>query len=326
MTISNSIKVYLQWWRTWKTLPVLSWIRAANLYREGRYQEAASFYSVGIRRHLHHPARISARLDLSYCLFKMKKVTEAERELSAVVAEFPEHREAYIRLARIQLWVGRCTEASLILQKGAELFEGDAEISALLLFALIDQRAPRQQIVEASNRAKRAGEITPGHKLLRVAQARSLWYLGDREGGRTRSQALALEEPALFEAVVTYAEILLEEKRIDEAMRHMRRALQVSPNHPRVLSLLARAYLFDSENYNPEFSQQVAITACQSSSWASPRDMHILAEAYLRTGDRLSALMTASRAKDIGAQSKREYAHEGTLDKLIEDLMSEPRT
>lgn len=323
MSVLTPLKVWTQWWRTWGTLPVRSWIRAANLYRQGNYYEAEQLYRIGLEKHEKHPARVSALLDLSYCLFKQRKIAEAEKELRVVVASFPDHREAYIRLARIQLWVGRSADASFTLRRGAERFDADPEISALLLFALIDHRASRHLIGEATQLAKRAIEKVPGHKLLRVAQARCLFHTGERDRGRTLAQGLALEEPALFEAVVAYAEILLEEKKIDEGMLHLRRALHVSPAHPRVLSLMARAYLAESEHYNPDFCQQLATAACQSSAWSSPRDMQVLAEAYLRTGDRLAALITASKAKDMGNHPDGQAMPVGTLDKLLQTLMSE---
>lgn len=302
---------------------MFSWITAARFYRAGQYAEAEQFYRKGLARHTDHPARISAQLDLAYCLFKQKKIPEAEQALRTLVASHPEQREGYIRLARIQYWLGKSADAALTLRRGMQYFDADPELSALLLFSLIDYGASGYLIAEAVAQAKRAMERVPGHKLLRVAQARCMFHTGQCERGRELLVSLALEDPALFEAVVAYAEVLLEENKVDEALIHLRRALQVSPSHPRVLSMIARTYLMDSASFNPEYSQQLATSACQSSSWSSPRDMHILAEAFSQGGDKMAALVTASRARELGTKSHREYAQAGTLNKLIETLRAE---
>lgn len=323
MSSITSLQVYVQWWRTWKTLPVFSWITAARFYRSGQYSQAEQFYRKGLERYSDHPARISAQLDLAYCLFKQKKIVEAEQLLRSIVSAHPEQREGYVRLARIQYWLGKSADAALTLRRGMQYFDADPELSALLMFALIDYGASGYLISEAVTQAKRAIDNHPGHKLLKVAQARCLFHVGEQARGKELLVGLALEDPALFEAVVAYAEILIEEERIDEAQIHLRRALQVSPHHPRVLSMMAHTYLLDSPAFNPDFGQQLAVSACQSSAWASPRDMHVLAEAYSQSGDKMAALVTASRARDIGVQNDREFARGATLERLIESLRAD---
>ena len=321
--MANSLQLFAQWWRTWKTFPVYSWIQAAQFYRRGAYAEAENCYRRGLVRNPFHPARASAHLDYAYCLFKQRKIRESEVELKKIIASYPELREGYIRLARLQMWLGRSGDASLTLRRGGQRFVFDADICALLLLTLIDQEASRYLIAEAIAKAKIAIKNSPDHKLLRIALARCAFYSGERERGKAQLAAFACEDPALFEAVLIYAEVLLLENKAEDSLRHLRRALQVSPNHPRVLSLIAKAYLADSPSCNPDFSQQLAIMACQSSAWISSRDLHQLAESYVVRGDKLSALVTASRAKEVGGQSHKAYEKVDVLDSLIKSLTSE---
>ncbi len=323
MSFMNSFQVYMQWWRTWKTLPVCSWIKAARLYRAGRYVQAEELYRRGLKRFSHHPASCSARLDLAYCLFKQRKVTDSERELRSIIIQFPNYREGYVRLARVQLWIGRGADAALTLRRAVQYFADDAEINALLLLCLIDQKASRYLISEAINGIKRARELSPEHKLLKIAEARCVYFLGEQPRGKMLLAELALEDPALFDAVLAYAEVLIEEKNYDDGLRHLRRALQVSPNHPRVLAMMAQIYLTDSPLFNPEFSQQIAISACQNTSWSSVRDLAILAESYRAQGDKMAALVVANKARSIGGQGRVEHRQAETLDRLIESLTTE---
>ncbi len=323
MSFMNSFQVYMQWWRTWKTLPVCSWIKAARLYRAGQYAQAEQLYRRGLKRFSQHPANCSARLDLAYCLFKQRKVVDSERELRTIITDFPNYREGYVRLARVQLWVGRCADAALTLRRALQFFSTDAEINALLLLCLIDQKASRYLIGEAITGVKRARELAPEHKLLKIAEARCVYFLGEQQRGKLMLSELALEDPALFDAVLAYAEVLVEEKNYEEGLRHLRRALQVSPNHPRVLSMMAHIYLTDSALFNPEFSQQIAISACQNTSWSSVRDLAILAQSYRAQGDKMAALVAANKARSLGGQGYVAHQEARTLDRLIDSLTTE---
>jgi len=74
--------------------------------------------------------------------------------------------------------------------------------------------------------------------------------------------------------------------------------------------------------YNGEYAKQLAIGACQLTNWSSPREMHLLAEAYYHTGDKISALVVASKAKQAGTRLMGTYRDVRVLEQLIESLSS----
>ena len=123
-----------------------------------------------------------------------------------------------------------------------------------------------------------------------------------------------------LEDIMLFSEVLLEEDKVAYARQQLRRALVVAPEHPRLLSLFAQSYLKSGPFYNPEYAKQLATQACQSSGWESPREMHILADSYFHEGDKVFALLVASKAKQVGNKLLGAYRGVKTLDKLIEDL------
>jgi len=49
-------------------------------------------------------------------------------------------------------------------------------------------------------------------------------------------------------------------------------------------------------------------------------EMHTLAQAYVATGDKVSALLIASKARDTGRRLLGSFPDSGQLDRLIERL------
>ena len=133
---------------------------------------------------------------------------------------------------------------------------------------------------------------------------------------------IAVDVNSAFEVTLIYAELLIEEGKIAHARRLLRRGMQVAPEYPRLLSLLAESYLRSGAFYNPEYAKQLATNACQNTSWVSPREMHILAESYYHISDKISALIVASKAKELGSRLLGTYCHTRMLDDLISNLES----
>ncbi|RMG42116.1 MAG: hypothetical protein D6719_07190 [Candidatus Dadabacteria bacterium] len=318
----NHIKLYRKWFKTWKSFPVYSWIKAAALYSNGRYQEAAEQYRHGIARHPNHPAGHCARLDLSYCLFRTGKLKEAEKELLQVTSNLPQSREGFLRLARLQIWTGRSLEAAWTIRRALRTIPADAELAGTYLFAVLENGGPAFLLQEAVKTLKLVDKTGASDPRLEAARARLMMRRGQYDQGRKKLEEIVSGEEISFEALLLFAQVLLEEDKIARARRELRRALKAVPNHPRVLSLLAESYLKAGPFYNPGFALQNATKACQHSGWISPREMHILAEAYYHNNDRISALLVASKARDEGSRLLGEYPGVKNLDRLIESLSS----
>lgn len=321
----ESLGLVLKWWRTWRTLPVFAWVKAASLYRKGKFEDAAQLYRKGLRRAQNHPAHYCARLDLAYCLFRLGKLEAAEEELQKVVSLVPNSREAQLRLARLQLWRGESLQAAWTMRRALRNIAPDAEIACLFLGSAIDARAPRYLLEEALRALQSAqtGDESDVRANAFIARAQMiLRKVGTPEYqlARTQLAQIASRPGAPFESVIAFGEVLIEEGKVALARRLLRRALHSSSEYPRLLSLLAETYLRSGTFYNADYARQLATTACQKTSWTSPREMHILAEAFYHCGDKISALVVASKAKELGSRLLGSYTHSRTLDDLISNL------
>ena len=316
----KTVGLYLSWWKTWRTLPVRPWIRAAQSYSEGKFDAAQRFYEKGLAKHPHHPANIGARLDLAYCLFRGRRFKDAEAMLRYIIAQAPKVREAYVRLAKLQLWFGQSLEAAWTMRRGLKSLDHDAELVSIFLLAVLENGGPSYLLEEAERALGALPEKERAHPKLNVAQARLAIYRGNYEEGKRQLIEIASRAHPPIEALMILSEILLHENKIAYARQQLRRALVLSSEHPRVHSLLAISYLKSGLFYNPGFAQQLATTACQSSGWFSPREMHVLAESYYHSGDKEGALVVASRAKQVGTRLFGSYKQVRMLEKLIDSI------
>jgi predicted Zn-dependent protease len=320
--MTSILKVFKQWWKTWGTLPVYSWVKAAALYRLGQYSTAKKYYEKGLKSNPSHPASNCARIDLAYCLFKLGKFEESERYLRNVTTNDPENREAYERLGKLHLWTGNYVEAAWNYRRGLQYFPEDLDFTFNFLFSVLGNGGPGYLLQEA----KKSIEIIPNkkseHIKYQLAVTLLTWYKGQKEEAENKLKELVTLESVPIEALISYAEILLEQGKITHARRYLRIALSKSSNHPRVLTLLADSYLQPGPFYNAVYARQLASTAAQNTAWLSPFAMHTLADAYYHEGDKMSALIMASKAKDVGNQRLGAYRGEKHLDLLIETLSS----
>lgn len=314
--------MYREWVRRWHALPVRCWINAAEHYRAGRYEEAEVLYRRGLEKHHRHPARVSALLDLSHCLFRLRKLDEAEKILREAVIAAPTERETYIRLARLQLWLGYATEAAWTMRTGLQRISADPELVSVFVTAVVESGGVSYLVREARDYLSNLHAEPEAYPRLEVAKARFELIAGDSETARVQLAHLAALDRGPFDAVVAFAELLLNEGKIAYARHHLHRALIVSPEHPRVLSLLARSYIEDGVFFEPEFCIQLATKACQATSWRGIHEMHVLAQGYALNEDKVSALLIASKAKDTGRRLLGCYREAKNLDSLIQRLSS----
>ena len=307
------------WWRTWRTLPVITWVRAAALYRAGNFVQAQKMYEKGLEKYRGHPAEYCARLDLAYCLFKIREFEEAEKHLRYVVTNYPNSREGYVRLAKLQLWTGHPLDASWTVRRAIRQLELDAELVAYFIISVLENGGPSYLIREALEACDKVGNNRDNPDFV-AACARLDMIRGNEEKGRQELEALTKRIDVSFQALILFAEVLLSEGEITRARRELKRAMQAEPENPRVLSLFAEVYLSDGAFYNPQFAVQLATQACQNTNWTSPRAMHVLAESFYATGDKVSALVMASKARKEGTRLLGEYKDVRNLDRLIENL------
>ena len=315
-----NINLLWKWWKTWRTFPVIPWIQAASCYRNGNFELAQKHYESGLRKHADHPAQFCARLDLSYCLFKNRKFEESEKHLKLVIANLPTFKEAHLRLARLQIWTGRSLEAAWTIRRAMREIDGDTELVATFMLAILDNEGPTYLIKEALAAWAKLSIEDKQNPKLQAARARFAMLKGDVERGRSVLSEIAKRHDAPIEAVVLFAQVLLEEGKIAHCRHELRKALALESDNPRVLSLFAESYLRSGPFYNPEYARQLGTSSCQAANWSSPREMHILAESFYHSGDKISALIIASKARQAGSRLLGEYRDVRNLDRLIESL------
>lgn len=303
-------------------MPIVSWVRGAALYREGKFAEAERCYLNGIKKNPTHPAVLSAKLDLAYCQFRNKKPQDAEESLRYVVDHAPTNREAVIRLAKLERWLGLPHKAAQTLSNALKVIKPDSDLAALYLLSACESEDKGMHLRNAEAIATSLWITDRESPLLATALSRFEISKGEVRRGKASLARICAAAKAPIEAIILMGETLLKEENALFARHFLRRALTLSPEHPRVLALLAASYLVNGPGYSPEFAKQLALTACQATNWRCPGDMHTLAQAFYKIGDKMSALLIASRAKDTGLELKAPFQEREPLEKLIQSLES----
>lgn len=303
-------------------MPVVAWVRGASYYREGRFAEAEKCYEAGLKKFPNHPAALSAKLDLAYCQFRNKKPLAAEETLRYVVEHAPANKEAVIRLAKLERWLGLSHNAAKTLSTALKVITPDPDLAALYLMAACESNDKGAHIRSAEAIATSLWIADRESPLLATALSKLEISKGEIRRGKASLARICAAAKAPMDAIILMGEILLKEENPLFARHFLRRALTLSPENPRVLSLLAASYLVNGPGYSPEFAKQLAQTACQATNWRSPGDMHVLAQAFYKIGDKMSALLIASRAKDTGLELQAPFQEREPLERLIQSLES----
>jgi Tfp pilus assembly protein PilF len=319
--LKEKARTYGNWISRWRCLPVGAWIKAAEYYQKGAFETAAELYQDGLRSNPHSPAKLNALLDLAHCLFRLRKFEEAENYLRQATVVAPQERESYVRLARLQLWLGHATEAVWTIRVCIQRVSVDPELAALFITAVVESGGNVSTINEAQEILATL-HCDHGFPRLEVARARLALLAVQNTASRDNLSKLASMDRGPFEAVVAFAEVLLREGKLAYARHHLHRSLVVAPEHPKVLRLLAQSYLSAGMFFEPEYGVQLAQKACQATAWRGVNEMLTLAQAYILAGDKAAALVVASRAKDIAARLIGTYPEVARLEQMLQSSAS----
>ncbi|MCB0320901.1 MAG: hypothetical protein KDD60_08235, partial [Bdellovibrionales bacterium] len=302
------------WVTTWRTWPVFDWINAAEYYRSGKYLDAERSYKQGLEKHPFHPARFCAAMDLTRCLIAQEKYEAADKYLRRLSAELPRSRRVHTALFDLQLRLGLTLEAAWTLRRAARYIALDEELTGRYFYCVVDNGGPSfllDEVRKLVGGVKIAGKST---LLIRAAEVRhTLETQGYVPKLLKALETMADEESAGMEVVLLAAEALLRSGKIASARRVLRKGMKLDSSYPRVLSLFAETYLRAGPFYQPDYALQLASDACRKSAWKSPREMHVLAEAYFHLNDHLAALATAQRAQSEGGRLLGTYRDAASL-------------
>ena len=319
----KTLRAYSHWWSRWRCLPVASFIAAAEHYQTGEFEKAVELYERGLASHPRSPAVVNALLDLSHCFFRLKRFDDAERVLRQAKSLAPTLREAYVRLARLQLWLGYATEAVWTMRVCLQKLTPDPELATLFITAVVESGGVGASVAEAQELLASLPHDDGGFARLNVARARLGLFGPEAQKSRDELSKIASFDGAPFEAVVAFAEILLREGKLAYAKHHLHRALVVAPEHPAVLRLLAVLYLKDGPFAAPDYSVQLAQRACQMTGWCGVREMLVLAQSHIATSDNVAALLVATKAKEIAARLIGAYPEVERLEELLQNSSAE---
>lgn len=319
-------KLICKWLWVWGTLPVKSWVEGARFYKEGQFDKAARFYEQGLTSHSNHPASVSAALDLAYCYQRLGRITQAEDVLKNVVSSHPSLIDAHGRLARVKLTLGKAADAVVILRRAIVEHGFSTELVALLIGAYVENELlPRNVGSELREIVDGLSVEAKSDPKLEVALVR--WALKDEQNDRVANleklKALAEKSGAHIDAIVAWSEELLADGKLEEARLQIGRLVKANCEISRMYSLLAETYLADGGSFEPMYAVQHAVKACQLSGWASPRELHVLAESYYHAEDKMGALLVASKALDLGRKQIGVYPRTTRLQKLVDSLQEE---
>ncbi|MBL7661525.1 tetratricopeptide repeat protein [bacterium] len=295
-----SPNLLILWWKTWKSLPIISWLRAAGHFRSGNFGSAIDFYRHGLARHPEHRAADYARLDFCYCLYRIGHLAEAEKELRILVEKEVRIRDVYLLLAEIELLLGRKTDAVLTIARCLKVFPHDVRTNYLYTRALLACGGPAKHIAILRERlyALRAKIDVRDTQaaLLETAIASYELQHGQKEQGEKLLSRVLAGEDFPYEALLLKAEWYLDSGRFPQARKLAERAMSIDPNHPEPPALLAQSYLRDERIYEPSWAVALAETACKLSFWQNPIYLELLVDALERSGDHDSAELFRERA------------------------------
>lgn len=320
MNILNFFQLQYKWLKIWGSLPVSSWVRGAYYYKAGNFKKALVCYRSGLSKYPHHEASNCARIDMAYCMFKLGLIKEAKQALEYVIDFVPQSKEASLRLARLQIWLGDYFEAAWIMREVLKASPYEPEIVATMVLATLENGGPTFLLEEALSAMQKLSGKTRSHPKLEVAKAYLEIKKGNYEKGRSILISNVNRKKVPIEGHIYLAELLIKERRIALARRQLKQALATDPRNPRVLSLLAETYLQPGPFFNPEYARQLATSASQNTNWLSQREMHVLAQAYYQLGDKMAALVIASKAKHVGQDRPSAYQASQDLDRFITRL------
>jgi len=278
------------WWKLWKTLPVADWIRGAEFFRAGDFKKAAKYYERGFIKNASHPAAACAQLDHAYCLYQIGDILAAVGNLERVVAAGAQLKDAHLLLAKLQLNLGRFSDAVSTMKRCLSFSSEDIQVALCYAHTMFESDSPAVTMKLVKDyiqvfREKLSLE-DPMHVAVDTALATYECLYGDEDlGERLLSRALA-SGVAPFEAILLRGERWLEQGRITQAREQLERAAKACPADPRPYLRLAESYLLDGELLEPGYAVQLATVACKRSNWEYAECLEVLRQGYIALGDR----------------------------------------
>ena len=296
-------RAYYQWMKMWRALPVLDWIRGAELFRDSEFRSASEYYRRGLAKHPEHVASDCARLDLAYCLFRMGEVKQALTLLKSIADEGQSIRDAALLLAQLQINCGQFYSAAATMRAALARYPDDAACEIGYCWSVMLSRHPGVNLDQVRFRLRdlRSRVALTDSRSVIIDSALAYYEIryGDSEFGEQLLSRVLASGAAPFEAVLLRGERLLEDGRLTQARDQLERAMKLLPTDPRPALLLARYYLEPGDTYEAHYAFQLAQEACKKSAWEHPDTLAVLVDCYEALGEEEAAGVIGSRLRAL---------------------------
>ena len=241
----------------------------AALVRDGQFAAAIEEYRSAIKQ---LPDNLPVRMNLALAYYKLGRLPEAARELDALHAREPLELKPALLLADCDLQMGEPAKAvdlllplsreyaddhALIYMLGTALLKQDrtADAQAMLDRILRDGESAesayllgqteylRQNIAAAAGHLARAVELNPNLPGAHSLYGQVLRGLTKLDAANEQFRAELIVNPYDFVANTEVAMLLKQDRKFDDALLHIGRALQVRANDPGALYQRASIHL-----------------------------------------------------------------------------------
>jgi tetratricopeptide (TPR) repeat protein len=222
--------------------PRARWAAAAGRLREGRSDLAERDLRAAIAL---DPDVLDYRVQLMSVLMNAQRLAEAAHAAEEAVALFPDDYAAYVALGNVHTELGRLQDAKISYLRALALDPADPGLARVRLGQTYRELGERDQAL-AFYRAAHAAEPTDEDVVLFLVQALRAPSLRQADPASDPQFAEAYgvlrdglrHNPDSAPLLVCEAQSLLALGRYDDALRSLRRAVDVDPKHPAAAEFL----------------------------------------------------------------------------------------
>jgi len=271
---------------------------ANALHKQGKIEEAIAGYRLALKL---EPRSIEAHNNLGVALLTAGRVDEARAEFEEALRLDPEDVEAELNLGVIASGSGRW-EAAIEHYERALCRHGDDPRYAEAHYKLGEALAERGNFGEAMAEFEAAHRLAAGHAESLAGIATILVERGDLEAAARRlSEALSLEPdaPTLHYKL---SDVLGDLGDKEGAAWHLRRAVELAPESAELANYLAWVLATAPETQLRDGDEAVRLAerACRLTGNSDSNYLDTLAAAYAEAGRFADAVRTSKRAIALG--------------------------
>jgi tetratricopeptide (TPR) repeat protein len=281
----TAIRLYREFLKEYSDAAEIRSNLAAALVRAGEFAEAINEYKQALE---HLPNNPRVRMNLALAYYKLGRIPEAVRELEALVQLQPMELKPALLLADCLLQSGQAGKAAELLTPFEHEYPDDRAVTYMLGVALLKQNQT-QRARALLDRILREGESAESAYLLgysaysdqdmiaaskhlgsairlnpNLPGVHSLYGLVLRQVGKPEMAPEQFREelkrnPYDFVANIETAMVMKQDGKLDEALGHVERGLQVRPADPGALYQRASIHFLQglTEQARKEFEQLV---------------------------------------------------------------------